>query len=109
MTTILRVDGISKSFDGLKALSNVSFDVEEGSIFGLMGANGAGKTTLFAIIAGQVRPSGGTVSFRNQILTGRRPDHISRMGIYRTFQIVRPFAGITLPANPAVPALPLPP
>jgi branched-chain amino acid transport system ATP-binding protein len=105
MTTILRVDGISKSFDGLKALSNVSFDVEEGSIFGLMGANGAGKTTLFAIIAGQVRPSGGTVSFRNQILTGRRPDHICRMGICRTFQIVRPFAGITVLDNVVVSAL----
>src|SRR5260370_14590244 len=105
MTTILRVDGISKSFDGLKALSNVSFDVEEGSIFGLMGANGAGKTTLFAIIAGQVTPSGGTVSFRNQILTGRRPDHICRMGICRTFQIVRPFAGITVLDNVVVSAL----
>src|SRR5258708_10385111 len=104
MTTILRVDGISKSFDGLKALSNVSFDVEEGSIFGLMGANGAGKTTLFAIIAGQVRPSGGTVAFRNQILTGRRPDQICRMGICRTFHIVFPFAGITVLVNAVVTA-----
>jgi branched-chain amino acid transport system ATP-binding protein len=105
MTTILKVDGICKNFDGLKALSNVSFEVEEGAIFGLMGANGAGKTTLFAIIAGQVKPSAGTVTFRNQLLTGRRPDQICRMGICRTFQIVRPFAGISVLDNVVVSAL----
>jgi branched-chain amino acid transport system ATP-binding protein len=105
MTTILRVDDISKSFGGLKALSNVSFDVEERSIFGLMGANGAGKTTLFAIIAGQIRPTSGTVFFRDRLLVGRRPDQICRMGICRTFQIVRPFAGISVLDNVVVSAL----
>jgi branched-chain amino acid transport system ATP-binding protein len=105
MTTILRVDGISKSFEGLKALSNVTFEVDQGAIFGLMGANGAGKTTLFAIIAGQIRPSGGSVIFRNQLLTGKSPDQICRLGICRTFQIVRPFAGISVFENALVSAL----
>jgi branched-chain amino acid transport system ATP-binding protein len=105
MTAILKIEGISKNFEGLKALSNVSFEVEEGAIFGLMGANGAGKTTLFAIIAGQVKPSAGTVTFRGHVLTGRRPDQICRMGICRTFQIVRPFAGISVLDNVVVSAL----
>lgn len=105
MSTILKVDGVSKNFDGLKALSNVSFEVEQGAIFGLMGANGAGKTTLFAVIAGQVRPSGGTVWFRDSVITGKRPDQICRLGICRTFQIVRPFAGISVMDNAVVAAL----
>jgi len=103
--TILDVQGISKSFGGLKALTNVSFSVEEGAIFGLMGANGAGKTTLFAVIAGQIRPSSGSVSFRNRTITGKRPDQICRLGISRTFQIVRPFAGISVLDNVIVSAL----
>lgn len=105
MTAILKVDGVSKNFDGLKALSNVSFEVEEGAIYGLMGANGAGKTTLFAIIAGQMKPSAGIVTFRDRLLTGRRPDEICRLGICRTFQIVRPFAGISVLDNVIVSAL----
>lgn len=105
MTVILRVEDVSKNFGGLKALSNVSFDIEEGSIFGLMGANGAGKTTLFAIIAGQLKPTGGTVYLRNRVLTGRRPDQICRMGVCRTFQIVRPFAEISVLDNLVVSAL----
>lgn len=105
MPAILKVEGISKNFDGLKALSNVSFEVEEGMIFGLMGANGAGKTTLFAIIAGQVKPTAGSVTFRDMALTGRRPDQICRLGVCRTFQIVRPFAGISVLDNVTVAAL----
>ena len=105
MTSILKVDGICKNFDGLRALSNVSFEVAEGAIFGLMGANGAGKTTLFAIIAGQVKPSAGAVTFRKRVITGRPPDQICRMGICRTFQIVRPFAGISVLDNVIVSAL----
>lgn len=105
MTAILKVDGISKNFDGVKALSNVSFEVEEGTIFGLMGANGAGKTTLFAIIAGQVKPTSGTVVFRDTALSGWRPDQICRLGICRTFQIVKPFGGISVLDNVIVAAL----
>ncbi len=102
---LLEVDGISKSFGGLKALNDIRFAVNEGEIFGLMGANGAGKTTLFAVIAGQIRPSGGEVRFRGQRITGLRPNAICRRGISRTFQIVRPFAGITVMENAAVSAL----
>lgn len=102
---LLEVCNISKSFDGLKALDGIRFDIEEGEIFGLMGANGAGKTTLFAIIAGQVRPTGGEVRFRGARITGLRPDQICRRGIARTFQIVRPFAGISVLENATISAL----
>ncbi|NGN44673.1 ABC transporter ATP-binding protein [Mesorhizobium sp. CGMCC 1.15528] len=103
--TILDIQGVSKSFGGIKALSNVSFTVDEGSIFGLMGANGAGKTTLFGVIAGQIKPNTGSVAFRKQVITGKRPDQICRIGISRTFQIVRPFAGISVLDNVIVSAL----
>lgn len=102
---ILQVHNVSKQFDGLKALQDVSFDVEEGTIFGLMGANGAGKTTLFGVIAGQLQPSGGTITFDGKSLRGRRPDQICRMGLGRTFQIVRPFAGLSTLDNVVVSAL----
>ncbi len=102
---MLEVRAISKSFGGLKALDGISFDVEEGEIFGLMGANGAGKTTLFAVIAGQIRPSSGEVLLRGTRITGLRPDRICRRGISRTFQIVRPFAGITALENATISSL----
>ncbi len=102
---MLEVRAISKSFGGLKALDGISFNVEEGEIFGLMGANGAGKTTLFAVIAGQIRPSSGEVLLRGTRITGLRPDRICRRGISRTFQIVRPFAGITALENATISSL----
>lgn len=102
---LLEIRDISKSFGGLKALHDVSFDVDEGEIFGLMGANGAGKTTLFAVIAGQIRASSGEVRLRGKRITGLRPNQICRRGISRTFQIVRPFAGITALENATVSAL----
>lgn len=102
---MLEIRNISKSFGGLKALDGISFNVEEGEIFGLMGANGAGKTTLFAVIAGQIRPSSGEVLLRGTRITGLRPDRICRRGISRTFQIVRPFAGITALENATISAL----
>jgi len=102
---MLEVRAISKSFGGLKALDGISFGVEKGEIFGLMGANGAGKTTLFAVIAGQIRPSSGEVLLRGTRITGLRPDRICRRGISRTFQIVRPFAGITALENATISAL----
>jgi len=103
--TILQVDNVSKQFGGLKALQDVSFKVEEGAIFGLMGANGAGKTTLFGVIAGQIRPNGGTITFDGRPLAGQRPDQICRMGLGRTFQIVRPFANLSVLDNVVVPAM----
>ncbi|MCB1395787.1 MAG: ABC transporter ATP-binding protein [Rhodobacter sp.] len=97
--TLLKVDKLSKIFGGLTALDAVSLSIEDGEIHGLMGANGAGKTTLFSIIAGNQRPSSGTVHFAGARIDRLRPDQICRKGIARTFQIVRPFAGLTVRDN----------
>ena len=96
---LLAVDNIAKEFQGLKALSDVSFAVNEGEIFGIMGANGAGKTTLFGLIAGHLRPTHGDIRFRGQSIVGLRPDQVCRRGIARTFQIVKPFGGLTVLEN----------
>lgn len=103
--SLLAVDRVSRRFGGLLALDSVSLGVEEGEIVGIMGANGAGKTTLFAVIAGHVKPSSGTVRLRGRDVTGLRPDRICRMGLTRTFQIVRPFAGLSVFDNAVVAAL----
>jgi len=97
--SLLVLERVSKSFGGVTALSDVSFDVKEGEILGLMGANGAGKTTLFALIAGNMAPTGGSIRFDGQAIQGRRADRINRLGIARTFQIVKPFAGMTVLEN----------
>ena len=97
--SLLEVRGVGKSFAGLRALHNVSFSVEAGEILGIMGANGAGKTTLFSLIAGHQLPSEGSIKFEGQSLIGLRPDRICRRGIARTFQIVRPFAGLRVLEN----------
>lgn len=103
--SLLHIDGLSKSFGGLKALSNLSFEVEEGSIHGLMGANGAGKTTLFSIIAGNVKPNAGRIRFDGLEIQGLRPDQVCQRGIARTFQIVRPFPGLSVRQNVETAAL----
>lgn len=97
--SLLSIKSLSKNFGGLQALNQIDLDVEEGTIHGLMGANGAGKTTLFSIIAGNQRPSSGTITFANQPITGLRPDQVCRRGIARTFQIVRPFSGLSVQEN----------
>ena len=97
--SLLDVRQLGKSFAGLRALHDVSFSVVEGEILGIMGANGAGKTTLFSLIAGHQTPSQGTIIFQNQVLAGLRPDRVCRLGIARTFQIVRPFAGLSARDN----------
>lgn len=102
---LLEVKGISKSFSGLRAVQNVSFDVPEGKIVGLIGPNGAGKTTCFNMIAGVYRPSAGEVVFNGERIDGRRPDEICKRGIGRTFQIVKPFAGLSVLDNVVVGAL----
>jgi branched-chain amino acid transport system ATP-binding protein len=103
--SLLRVDAIVKSFSGVVALDGVSFAVEEGDFVGVMGANGAGKTTLFSVIAGNLRPDSGSVMFDAHRIDGLRPDHLSRRGIARTFQIVRPFGNMTVLENVALGAL----
>jgi branched-chain amino acid transport system ATP-binding protein len=97
--SLLSIKSLSKNFGGLQALNQITLDVAEGSIHGLMGANGAGKTTLFSIIAGNQRASTGTILFAGQPIDGLRPDQVCKRGISRTFQIVRPFAGLTVREN----------
>src|SRR5262252_4820673 len=105
MTALLEVVGISKSFSGLRALENVSFRVPEGSIIGLIGPNGAGKTTCFNVIAGVTRADAGEVRLAGARIDGWRPDQVCRAGIGRTFQLVKPFAGLTVMENVIVGAL----
>lgn len=102
---MLELRGVGKRFGGIQALDGVSFRVAENEILGLIGANGAGKTTLFALIAGNLRPSTGDILLHGRSLVGLRPDQIARRGIARTFQIVRPFAGLTVLENARTAAL----
>jgi branched-chain amino acid transport system ATP-binding protein len=97
--TLLAIEGVVRRFRGVVALDDVSFTVNEGEIAGIMGANGAGKTTLFSIIAGNLRPHAGQIIFAGQRIDGLRPDQVSRSGIARTFQIVRPFGNLTVLEN----------
>ena len=99
MSALLSVRGLGKRFGGLTALNDVSFDVPGGHIVGVMGANGAGKTTLFSLIAGNVRPTDGRIDFDGTPVVGLRPDQICRLGIARTFQIVKPFPSLTVLEN----------
>ncbi|HWV44339.1 ABC transporter ATP-binding protein [Pseudorhodoplanes sp.] len=101
----LSVRGISKSFSGLRAVEDVSFDVAPGSIQALIGPNGAGKTTIFNMIAGVFRPDTGDILLDGKSLVGKRPDQICHAGVGRTFQIVRPFNDLTVEENVAVGAL----
>jgi branched-chain amino acid transport system ATP-binding protein len=96
MAGLLEIEAISKRFRGLQALDNVSFAVNEGGVFGVIGANGAGKTTLFNIISGAMKPDGGTVRFAGQFVTGQTPSSLCAAGIGRTFQIARPFPDLTV-------------
>ena len=99
---MLSVRGLSKRFGGLLAVADVSLEIAEGGITGVIGPNGAGKTTLFAMIAGFVPPSTGTIAFRGTDIT-RDPAHLrARRGLARTFQIVQPFAGLSVRENIAV-------
>ncbi|HLX79475.1 MAG TPA: ATP-binding cassette domain-containing protein, partial [Burkholderiales bacterium] len=102
---MLAVDRISKSFRGLKAVSQASFDVPSGAIVALIGPNGAGKTTCFNMIAGVFRPDSGSIMFENRDTQGCRPDQVCIAGIGRTFQIVKPFAGLSVLDNVIVGAL----
>lgn len=99
---MLEIRGLSKSFDGLKACSDVSLAVPEGKITSLIGPNGAGKTTLFALITGFLTPDTGSVHFMGEDVTRETPEAIARRGMVRTFQIVQPFAGQTVRENIAV-------
>jgi branched-chain amino acid transport system ATP-binding protein len=99
MPHLLEVQALSRRFGGLTAVSEVSFSVDRGEIFGIIGPNGAGKTTLFNVIAGHYRPSGGSVAFEGHDISGHSSDEISRRGIARTFQAVHVFKEHTAAEN----------
>src|SRR6478752_6282471 len=99
---LLNVEGLSKRFGGLAALTEASLSAEAGRITALIGPNGAGKTTLFAAIAGFLRPDRGRVLYAGTNITGEPPYKLARRGIARTFQIVQPFSGLTVRENTAV-------
>jgi branched-chain amino acid transport system ATP-binding protein len=105
MTVLLALQSLSKRFRGLLAVDGVSFEVAEGEIFAVIGPNGAGKTTLFNMIAGALVPDGGTIIFAGQPIQGLPADAVCRRGIARTFQIVRPFPGLSVADNVTVGAL----
>lgn len=105
MTALLEITHLTKTFGGIRALNDVSLSLAKGSITGLMGANGAGKTTLFGVIAGHLRPTNGAILYAGSSIVGLRPDQICRRGICRTFQIVRPFSGLSVRENVATAAL----
>jgi branched-chain amino acid transport system permease protein len=100
--TILELTGLSKSFGGLKAVQDVRFAVEQGMILGIIGPNGAGKTTLFNLLNGFLRPDGGDVKFQGQSLLGLKPNRVCRLGIGRTFQVVRVFQRMSVLDNVVV-------
>jgi branched-chain amino acid transport system permease protein len=101
-SSMLRCEGISKSFGGLRALDGVSLSVNEGEIVGLVGPNGSGKSTLINVISGQATPDAGQIVFRHHNITAQEPHRISRLGIARTYQIPRPFQTMTVLDNVAV-------
>jgi branched-chain amino acid transport system ATP-binding protein len=102
---LLEVRGAAKQFGGVMAVQDVSFEVLPGEVLGLIGPNGAGKTTLINLITGIARPTRGDVAFDGRPLTGLRPHQIGQLGVARTFQIVRPFANLSVLENVAVGAM----
>jgi branched-chain amino acid transport system ATP-binding protein len=98
-STLLTVSGLTKRFGGLTAVDGLDFEVEPGRVHALIGPNGAGKTTVFNLISGFLSSDAGRVWFDGREITGWRPDRVARVGLVRTFQIVRPFAEMTVIEN----------
>jgi branched-chain amino acid transport system ATP-binding protein len=96
---VLELRGVSKRFGGLEALRSVSLDLSREGIYGLIGPNGAGKTTLFNVVTGVARATSGTVHFAGQPITDLPPHRIARLGVARTYQLVRPFFELTALEN----------
>jgi len=102
---LLELDRVTKRFGGLTAVSGVSFTVPAGEILGIIGPNGAGKTTLFNVISGYYRPEDGRVVFAGHDVTGQAPHTICRLGLTRTFQLVKPFGNLSVIDNVMIGAL----
>ncbi|MCA1457242.1 ABC transporter ATP-binding protein [Bradyrhizobium sp. BRP22] len=105
MSAILEVKDLSKRFGGLTATKNVSFSLESGELTGILGPNGAGKTTLFNLLTGFIAADSGSVLFEGQELRGLAPHKIVNRGVARTFQLTRPFLGMTVLENVVVACL----
>jgi branched-chain amino acid transport system ATP-binding protein len=101
---VLAVSGLSKRFDGFLAVNQVSFELREGEILGLIGPNGSGKSTTFNLISGALKPSEGSIRFRDREIAGSTAHAVARMGIGRTFQIPRPFRRLSILENVALAA-----
>ena len=99
---MLELTGVSKQFRGLRAVSDASLRVDAGEIVALIGPNGAGKTTLFNLVAGVLEPTAGRIVFEGRDIAGMRPDRACNAGIGRTFQIVKPFADLSVIENAMV-------
>ncbi|MBP0494859.1 ABC transporter ATP-binding protein [Pararoseomonas indoligenes] len=97
--SLLRAEHLSRRFGGLLAVDGASLEVPEGGLIGLIGPNGAGKTTLFALVSGFLSPSGGRVQFQGEDVTREPPHRRAALGMARTFQIVQPFAGLSVREN----------
>jgi branched-chain amino acid transport system ATP-binding protein len=104
LMALLSVSGLTKRFGGFTAVSDVSFDVQEGEILGLIGPNGSGKSTTFNCIAGMYQPTAGSIKFDGTEISGLSANHVCRAGIGRTYQIPRPFRNLTLLENVALSA-----
>jgi branched-chain amino acid transport system ATP-binding protein len=102
---LLELHQVTKSFGGLNAVDHVSFKVNAGELVGVIGANGAGKTTLFSLIAGNLKPTSGDIRLNGHSIANLPPSRVSRLGIARTFQIVRPFLAMTVAENVEIAAL----
>ncbi len=105
MSALLQVEGLGKRFGGLQAVRDVSFALEEELVTGLLGPNGAGKTTLFNLLTGFIAADQGSVTFDGAALQGLAPHRIVNRGLARTFQLARPFAGMTVLENVEVACL----
>ena len=105
MTALLKLDGVSRSFKGLRAIDNVSLTVNAGEIVGLIGPNGAGKTTLVNVVTGMYPATAGRVRLDGRDITRVAPNRIAQLGVARTFQIVQPFPRMTVGENIAAGAL----
>jgi branched-chain amino acid transport system ATP-binding protein len=101
---VLQIENLTKAFDGFLAVKNVSFDVAEGEILGLIGPNGSGKSTTFNLIAGALRPTAGSVRFLGRDVAGLPAYRVAHAGIGRTYQIPRPFKKLSLLENVALAA-----
>ena len=99
MTELLEIKKLTKNFHGLKAVSDVSFTVEKGSITGMIGSNGAGKTTVFNMISGVLTPTSGSIIYQGKDITGTKACKYTGMGITRTFQIMKPLRNMTVLDN----------